>query len=126
MDKEILINILKEKIDDLSFIHLISKLLNENAIGSQMNNFTLSSKISQNCITFPILCNIYLHKLDLEIHKIQKEYLVGRNRRLSNEYNNLTNIFKTNKFKSLINEKQTTITHQIISKRHSLGITRTD
>lgn len=126
MDKKRLINILQEKIDDQSFLNLISKLFNVGVVGWKINNYELSSKASENCSIFITLCNIYLHKLDLEIKKIQKEYISGKNRRLSNEYHSLTRILRTKEFKVLPIEKQAILTRQKISKAHSLGLTRTD
>jgi retron-type reverse transcriptase len=126
IDKKKLINILQEKIDDQNFLDLISQLFNVGILGWKINNFALSSKTFQNCSVFIILSNIYLHKLDLEINKIQKEHLAGKNRRLSNEYHNLTQILKTKKLKILPIEKQTAIAPQRIDKAGLLGLTRTD
>lgn len=78
-----LIYILKDKIHDQRFLDLINKMFNCGMIG-----VSLGSPLPEHTLVLsPLLCNIYLHPLDLEALEIKKEYETKReHRRLNTEF----------------------------------------
>jgi retron-type reverse transcriptase len=80
IDRHRLISILKEDILDQWFFDLIFKLFNAGMIGWREGGPNHSEGVSQGSVLSPILCNIYLHKLDLEVDWIIKEYMKGKKR----------------------------------------------
>ena len=87
IDHDILINIIKSKIKDEKFIRLIRKALNAGYL-----EFT--HEIPQGSIISPILCNIYLNKLDVFIAQYKSKYDKGNIVRVNPQwlsiYNKLT------------------------------------
>lgn len=79
-----LVSILKEEIDDQRFIDLIFKLFNAGIIGRREGP---GPDPSEGVV--PILVNIYLHKLDVEVASITKEYQKGKIRRKNIEAVNI-------------------------------------
>lgn len=73
VDHQVLINLLKQRIDDQKFIHLIWKLIR---CGYMENGQLFKSKkgTPQGGNASPILANIYLHEFDLFIESLKKEY----------------------------------------------------
>jgi Type II intron maturase/Reverse transcriptase (RNA-dependent DNA polymerase) len=69
-----LISILGENIGDLSFLDLITDLFDTGVVGWHMKTYLWSTSIFKGCLISSILCNIYLHKLDLEVFWIQKKF----------------------------------------------------
>jgi retron-type reverse transcriptase len=127
IDKHRLVGILCEKIDDQRFIDLIYKLINAGIIGWKVSKSDLFSRIPQDSIISPILCNIYLHKLDFEIANIQKEFDTNhRNRRNNKNYFNLTKPLRTKKFIPLSIEKRVTIQNGKRNGACKIGLTLTD
>jgi retron-type reverse transcriptase len=121
IDRHRLVSILRKKIDDQRFIDLIHKLFNAGIIG-------LGSKeeILQENILSPILSNIYLHRLDIEVQKIQEEYESGKKRRMSSEYSRKTRIIITKDFSGLPIERRATIMSKKRRKARKMGLTRRD
>lgn len=118
IDKHRLISILCERIEDQRFLDLIYKLFNEDILGLKINKSDLSFGVHQNSVISPILCNIYLHKLDVEVKEIQKEFSSSRRkRRVNKKYFNLIKFPKTKEFKSFSAEKWIAIQN---SKRTSV------
>lgn len=64
---------MRECIDDLHFLGLISQLFNSGVVGWVMKTYLWSTSVFKSCVVSSILCNIYLHKLDLEVCRIQKK-----------------------------------------------------
>lgn len=126
VNKNRLVSIINEKIDDQMFLDLIHKLFNAGVIGSKITNSTIVSEIMQDSIISPILSNIYLHKIDLEVSQIQKEFEAGNTRRLSNAYCNLTRAHRTKDFQSLPIERRVAIMRKKLSDTRKLNLTRTD
>jgi len=91
LDCNRLINVLSNKISDKQFLALILKFLKINF----KNNKTQNNKILA-----PMLYNIYLHSLDLEIVKIQTKFEDHKKKRLSRKHLNLTK-FKTTNYRTL-------------------------
>jgi retron-type reverse transcriptase len=86
MDKHRFISILKENIQDQRFIDLIVKLFNAGIIGWKEGlGPDPSQRVSQDSILLPLLANIYLHKLDLEVASIILEYQKGKRKRLNKD-----------------------------------------
>lgn len=124
IDRHRLTKILSEKIDDHRFIDLIHKLFNAGIVGWKKG--APEDVISQNSLFYPILCNIYLHRLDLEAQKIYKEYWAGKSRRCSNEYIKRICRIKNKNFLSLPVERQSMILAKKKIEARKLGLTKTD
>lgn len=127
IDRHRLINILREKIDDQRFLDLIYKLFNAGTIESKGGEFDLFSGIPQGYIISPILCNIYLHKLDLEVASIQNEFdTSNRKRRQNKNYINLTKTLRIKEFKELSIERRAAIQNARRKSARKMGLTLTD
>lgn len=87
VDHYILIEILREKIQDERFINLIWKLLRA---GYEEDGVLKPSKkgCPQGGVVSPVFANIYLHKLDIFIQKLAEQHNVGK-RRPNKEYHRL-------------------------------------
>nr|YP_009710072.1 hypothetical protein [Coleochaete scutata]QFU80177.1 hypothetical protein [Coleochaete scutata] len=93
IDRHRLINILQEKIDDEPFFHLFNRMLNCPVVGADKGGPSSKEGVPQGSVLSPLLANIYLHKLDLEVEKIRQEHDVGQRRRRNPEY---TRTFQNN------------------------------
>lgn len=93
INHEILLKILKEKIREQKFIHLINLFLKNGYIENWKYDRTYSGT-PQGSIISPILANIYLHKLDEFMEKIIADFEKGTRRHLSKEYNTLSSRVK--------------------------------
>lgn len=93
IEHEILINILKEKIDDEKFICLVRKFLN----AGYLENWTFHKTYTgtpQGGILSPILSNIYLDKLDKYMNEYITAFEKGKERKRNSEYRSLEKHFK--------------------------------
>jgi group II intron reverse transcriptase/maturase len=92
IDHVILLNILKEKIKDDSFIHLINLFLKSGYLENQVYHKTYSGT-PQGSIISPILCNIYLDKFDKLMDEFKQIYEKDSKklRHVLPEYRNITN-----------------------------------
>jgi hypothetical protein len=122
MDRHKLINILNKKIDDQKFLDLIQKLFNANTIKTETKNLNIKKEILEESILSPILCNIYLHKLDIEVKKIQKKYEKGKKKKLTKKFPHKTFKFKTKEFLRLPLEKRTKIITKTKKNIHNLKL----
>lgn len=89
IDHDVLINILRERIEDERFIRLIQKLLNAGFLEDWVFHKTYSGT-PQGGIVSPILANIYLHKLDLYMKEYAENFRKGKTRQASQNYKTLT------------------------------------
>ncbi|WPQ62035.1 reverse transcriptase domain-containing protein [Chitinophaga sancti] len=80
INHDVLINILKEKIDDDRFIRLIRKFLNAGYVEDWVFHNTYSGT-PQGGIASPILANIYLDKLDKYMEEFKKRFDTGKAKR---------------------------------------------
>lgn len=127
IDRYRLISILKEDISDQRFIDLIFKLFNAGVIGWFEGGPDPSEGVFQDSVLSPILCNIYLHKLDLEVDRIVNEFKQGKKRRLfADVYNAERRIYRSNEFKKLSALRQAAIISKHRADRRKLGKTMTD
>ena len=128
LDQHKLVRILKEKIEDQRFIDLIFKLVNIGVISWKENRGPNPSKeLVQESILSPILSNIYLHKLDLEVDQITKEYHKGKTRRIFKDvFNAERRIYRTKSFKMLSIERRAAILSKHRAERRKLGVSMTD
>jgi group II intron reverse transcriptase/maturase len=85
INHEILLNILKEKIRDNKFIHLINLFLKSGYIENHQYHKTYSGT-PQGSIISPILCNIYLDKFDKFMEYCIKNYNTNLERKRNLEY----------------------------------------
>jgi group II intron reverse transcriptase/maturase len=90
MDHEIMIQLLKRKIDDKRFIKLIGHMLKAGYLEDWRYHPTYSGA-PQGGIASPVLSNIYLHELDVFMSGLSSQFTQGRRRRTNPEYKRLTN-----------------------------------
>ena len=88
INHEKLLNILREKIYDLRFIHLINLFLKAGYIENWKYHKTYSG-VPQGSIISPILANIYLDKFDKYMEERKLNFDRGKNRKTSQEYRQL-------------------------------------
>lgn len=97
---DILINLLKEKIDDKKFIRLITQFLKAGYLENWEYHYTYSGT-PQGGIISPILSNIYLHELDSFIKKFICDFNIGNKRPVNPEYQKINNRLHQLKYKIL-------------------------
>jgi group II intron reverse transcriptase/maturase len=86
LDHDVMITILGEKIHDNRFLRLMRNMLQAGYLEQWMWNATLSGA-PQGSVVSPILCNIYLHKLDHFVETtLIPEYTRGDKRTRNAEY----------------------------------------
>lgn len=85
INHNVLIGILRERIDDERFLRLIRKFLNAGYIENWKYNNTYSGT-PQGGVISPILANIYLDKFDKYIEKYIQTFDKGEGRQLNKEY----------------------------------------
>jgi retron-type reverse transcriptase len=117
-----LIHILSEDIDDSRFLNLISQLFDAGVVGWSMKTYLWSIGLFKNCVVSPILCNIYLHKLDLEVCRIQKKWNVYGNTFSFNKNQGVSSSRRTKVFASLSMRKCVGILKQRNSDAHKIGL----
>jgi len=84
INHKILINMLKQKIDDKKFINLIRNMLRAGYLEDWKFHKTYSGT-PQGGIVSPILANVYLHELDIFVERAIGRFNKGRKRRKSLE-----------------------------------------
>lgn len=89
IDHEILIDIIKERIKDQRFTNLIQKFLKAGYLDLDEVRKDSLAGTPQGGIISPILANIYLHKLDEYVEKLQVELEKGVKRKHNLEYKRL-------------------------------------
>lgn len=89
IDHEILVEVLKEKIIDERFLNLIRKILKAGYQDLDEVRKDSLAGTPQGGIVSPILANIYLHKLDEFVEKVQAELEKGIKRKHNLEYKRL-------------------------------------
>jgi len=90
IDHVVLLDILREKINDNRFVNLIQALLK----AGYMEDWKFSTTYSgtpQGGVLSPLLANIYLDKLDKYVLEITEAYTKGKERAWNLEYKRLTN-----------------------------------
>jgi group II intron reverse transcriptase/maturase len=107
IDHEVLIAILKERIDDERFIRLIRKFLNAGYSEDWIFHKTYSGT-PQGGIVSPILANIYLDKLDKYMNEYVKKFDKGEKRKAERASEDFANARKRNvrKLKKVTDEQE--------------------
>lgn len=90
IDHDVLVGILRERISDDRFIHLIRKFLKAGYVEDWTFHNTYSG-MPQGGIVSPILANIYLDKLDKYVKEYIRHFDMGTKRRPGKESNDLAN-----------------------------------
>jgi RNA-directed DNA polymerase len=90
IDHDLLIKMLKKKIDDPRFIDLIQAMLKAGYVEEWKLHRTYSGT-PQGGIVSPILANIYLHELDMFMETLKAEFDKGRVRSPNREYHRYGN-----------------------------------
>lgn len=89
IDHDILLKLLRKRIDDEKFIDLIRRMLKAGFMEDWKHN-PIYSGTPQGGVVSPILANIYLHELDEFMAKIQSSFDRGKQRAAPPEYWRLT------------------------------------
>lgn len=101
INHDLLMGFIREKVTCEATLKLISSLIKSGQIS--FSNLSPSLSITtigtpQGCVLSPLLCNIFLHKLDLFVGSLIKEYDTGKTKRgTSSEYNKAMNDMATMK-----------------------------
>lgn len=90
IDHDILLDILKEKIEDGRLIELIKKFLKAGYISEGITYNTITGT-PQGGIVSPILANIYLHEFDVYMETLIQKYTKGKKRKTNREHKNIIN-----------------------------------
>lgn len=114
IDHDVLINILKERINDDRFIRLIRKFLNAGYIEEWTYHHTHSGT-PQGGIISPILANIYLDKLDRYMLEYKKQFDNGKERKRNPEYRKLE-VQRGNVVRKLKTEKNEDARNELVKK----------
>lgn len=88
IDHEVLVSLLKRKIDDDRFLNLIWKSLRAGYLWKREKHDSLCGS-PQGSICSPILANIYLHELDDFIESLRQKYEKGSRRKPNRQYRSL-------------------------------------
>jgi group II intron reverse transcriptase/maturase len=86
---ELLVKLLKKKIEDKRFIGLIQALLDAGYLEDWTYHTTYSG-VPQGSICSPILANIYLHELDLFMKDMKRRFERGKKRKKNRVYHRLS------------------------------------
>jgi group II intron reverse transcriptase/maturase len=92
---DILVELLKKRIEDKRFIRLIKAMLDAGYLEDWTYHATYSG-VPQGSIVSPILANVYLHELDLFMRTLKEQFETGERRRANPAY-----IRYSNKIRSL-------------------------
>jgi hypothetical protein len=76
-------------------------------------------------LTAPILCNIYLHKLDLEVYRIQKKLRIRSSKFFRKDPEKVTFYLKTKGFSTLYNKKRFEVTKEQQGDACNIGLSHT-
>lgn len=128
IDRQCFVSIVREKIDDQRFIDLIFKLFDVGIISwkERLDPSPLEG-VAQRSAVYSILVNIYLHKLDVEVANITKEYQKGKIRRKDlKAFNVKCCEYRRKVFKFLPPEKQAVIMTKHRADRCKVGVNMTD
>ena len=77
--RNVLINLLKKKVKDQRLLDLIRKMFNCKILAPENFYFKNDKGVPQGNVLSPLLCNIYLHELDLFMEELIKKYKKGSN-----------------------------------------------
>lgn len=91
IDHEVLISILRERINDERFLRLIRKFLKAGYM-ERYHFYNTYSGTPQGGIISPMLANIYLDKFDKYVKKYADNFNIGSKRRITKEYYHLSNL----------------------------------
>jgi group II intron reverse transcriptase/maturase len=94
VDHRILETILRERIKDERFIRLINKILKAGYFDMQHIYLKASTGNAQGSCCSPILCNIYLDKLDRFMEDIIEQDTIGKYRKQNPDYAKARHLYK--------------------------------
>ena len=127
ISRRILVNILREDIQDQRFFNLIHKMFNTKTVNLLPSNQP-SESVPQGSILSPLLCDLYLSKLDQEVKRIQVEYNSSQRKRRENPvFHNLTRVTLDEKRQLEFNRyKIRRLLKKRIRRAYQKGISKTD
>ena len=129
IDHQILVKLLKKKINDERFTALIGWMLKAGYMEDWKFNKTYSGT-PQGGVVSPILANIYLHELDVFMAELCQRTHKGKERKVMSEYNSISNEkSRVRKFLNMLKDKNL----EVVPERGGMnmplkyaGYTRTD
>ena len=77
IQRNVLMNLLSKKIKDQRLLDLIRKMFNSQILAPENFYFKRNRGVPQGNVLSPILCNVYLHELDLFMQNLKKKYDKG-------------------------------------------------
>jgi group II intron reverse transcriptase/maturase len=86
IQRNVLMNLLSKKIKDQRLTDLICKMFNCRVLAPEKFYFKSNKGIPQGNVLSPLLCNIYLHELDLFMGNLKKKYDKGSYPTRNKEY----------------------------------------
>lgn len=86
IQRNVLMNLLEKKIKDHRVLDLIRKMFNCRILSPKKFYFKNSKGIPQGNVLSPLLCNIYLHELDMFMQILEKKYHKGTYPTQNKEY----------------------------------------
>lgn len=89
-----LMEIIKRKCKCTKTLNLLKSALKAGYIEFGQLHENLEVGTPQGSVLSPLLCNIFLHELDMFIIKLKEEYEVGKNRKRNKEYESIANRLK--------------------------------
>src|SRR5258708_35819363 len=90
INHELLVELLKKKIDDTRFLRLIQAMLDAGYLENWTYHTTYSG-VPQGSIVSPILANVVLHELDLFMKKLKGQFDRGKRRKAHKDYIHYSN-----------------------------------
>jgi retron-type reverse transcriptase len=107
IQRNILINLLNKKIKDQKLTDLIRKMFNCRVLAPNNFFFKNNTGVSEGNVLSPLLCNIYLHELDIFMTNLIKKYYKGNSPTVNKEYYKILDLNKYER--TLTNEIQNSI-----------------
>ena len=128
LSRRILVNILREDIQDQRFFNLIHNMFNTKIVNVELAGPSSKIGVPQGSVLSPLFCNLYLSKLDQEVKRIQADYNTPKRTRRENlEFRNSTRVTLDEKRQLNFNRDQIRrLLKKRIRRAYQKGLSKTD